>query len=515
MMTAAYRMGVLVVLAVAACGATVAVDWVTTYDGPWHGWNSVRAIALGPTGDVYAAGQTTAATSDTPFDYAITTARFNQRGQVMWVRQRFFGASVYSYIRPEKVAVDAAGNMFVTAYLSSGDYQSTVGLFKYNAAGEPLWEVLYDGPGDSQRGDDQVYDLKTDAAGNAYIAGYTYVRGYPWGHYEAYVTKYAPDGTVVWHRQHEAYTDNFCGALALDADGSVYAVGRGPSAEDDEDYMLLKYSAAGELEWERYYDGSSHDFDLAMAVAVDGQGGVYVSGHAVGVAGRHYLTTLKYDREGTLLWTQPSQVPWVGWEMVLAADVHGDIVVGTTTRGATAGLDLFTLKYGADGTLKWAVATNSPADGDDKYPSMALDRHGRIYMAGTTYGQQDSIRPLSAAYAPDGNQLWLDYYGQPDGGYTGALCIAADDGGHVYVGGFQPGNDYYDFLLMRYRQYVVGDANCDGTVNYLDVDPFVRALAGINAYGATFPECFYGSADTNRDGQVNFGDIDGLIGLLR
>jgi hypothetical protein len=60
-----------------------------------------------------------------------------------------------------------------------------------------------------------------------------------------------------------------------------------------------------------------------------------------------------------------------------------------------------------------------------------------------------------------------------------------------------------------------GDLNCDGLVNFADIDAFVRALAGAGPYRAAFPRCHWLNADCNADGAVNFGDINAFVNLLQ
>ena len=59
-----------------------------------------------------------------------------------------------------------------------------------------------------------------------------------------------------------------------------------------------------------------------------------------------------------------------------------------------------------------------------------------------------------------------------------------------------------------------GDLNCDGVVNFGDIDPFVLALTDAAGYVAAFPDCDMSLADINGDGAVNFGDIDPFVELL-
>lgn len=59
-----------------------------------------------------------------------------------------------------------------------------------------------------------------------------------------------------------------------------------------------------------------------------------------------------------------------------------------------------------------------------------------------------------------------------------------------------------------------GDVNCDGQVTFRDIDPFVAALGGANAYTTQFPHCRWLTADTNCDGAVTFADIDPFVACL-
>ncbi|MEW6250173.1 MAG: M14 family zinc carboxypeptidase [Planctomycetota bacterium] len=64
------------------------------------------------------------------------------------------------------------------------------------------------------------------------------------------------------------------------------------------------------------------------------------------------------------------------------------------------------------------------------------------------------------------------------------------------------------------RPFTVGDMNCDGVVNFDDINPFVLALSDRNAYEAAYPNCRWLNADVNGDGVVNFDDINPFVALL-
>ena len=61
---------------------------------------------------------------------------------------------------------------------------------------------------------------------------------------------------------------------------------------------------------------------------------------------------------------------------------------------------------------------------------------------------------------------------------------------------------------------LIGDMNCDGVINFADINPFVLALTGQAAYEAAFPSCRWLNADVNGDSQVNFADINPFVAKL-
>ena len=62
--------------------------------------------------------------------------------------------------------------------------------------------------------------------------------------------------------------------------------------------------------------------------------------------------------------------------------------------------------------------------------------------------------------------------------------------------------------------YCRGDMNCDGVINYGDINPFVLALNGYPEYHAQYPNCDYLNADCNADGYVSYADINPFVQLL-
>jgi hypothetical protein len=59
-----------------------------------------------------------------------------------------------------------------------------------------------------------------------------------------------------------------------------------------------------------------------------------------------------------------------------------------------------------------------------------------------------------------------------------------------------------------------GDLNCDGVVDFFDIDPFVTVLVDPAGYATAYPSCDPQQGDIDDDGFVNFFDIDPFVELL-
>jgi subtilisin family serine protease len=59
-----------------------------------------------------------------------------------------------------------------------------------------------------------------------------------------------------------------------------------------------------------------------------------------------------------------------------------------------------------------------------------------------------------------------------------------------------------------------GDLNCDGTIDFDDINPFVLALSNPTAYQAAYPNCNILNGDCDFDGDVDFDDINPFVALL-
>ena len=213
------------------------------------------------------------------------------------------------------IAVDAAGNAYLSGFTDSDDFPTTAGAFDetYNdsLAGESLWDTFVAklGPGMNTLaystylggiGNDEGWDIALDDIGNTYIAGETNSEDFPvtpgafdtdFVDDEAYVTKLNPLGNgLVYSTFLGGSEGEEAHGIVVDDSGYAYVTGYTGSPDfpttdgcfdtDNDgcfDDFVVKLGQNGQgLAYSTYMGGRSDD--QAYAIGLGGPGIVYVTG---------------------------------------------------------------------------------------------------------------------------------------------------------------------------------------------------------------------------------------------
>ncbi len=275
-------------------------------------------------------------------------------------------------------------------------------------------------------------------------------------------------------------------------------------------------------DWVARYDGSASGDDRSAAVAVDNSGNVYVTGYSTGsVSGTDYATA-KYASDGTVLWTKSYNGSANGSDeaVAVAVDNQGNVYVTGLSEGVDTGNDYLTIKYGPDGRELWTRRCNGPGNGSgpcssggagsDRPVGLVVDRQGNAYVTGSSQGPDNLYDYATVKYGPDGSELWARRFRLPDGYDYHARDIAIDSAGNVYVAGqgydIDPSANYgYDFAIVKYGP--------DGSLLWVGYYPplgfqgGVQALA-VDALGNAYVTGWVEGAAVNCV-TVKFGAADG------
>jgi hypothetical protein len=177
---------------------------------------------------------------------------------------------------------------------------------------QPEWVRRYDGPADL---DDIANDIVTDNDGNVYVTG----EGdrIPLGNSDYVTIKYDELGNELWVKRYDGPAGgvDYAWDVGVDEDNNVFVTGVCFDGIND-NYTTIKYDWAGNEEWIGHYNGPGDDFDEALALAVDNNGNVVVTGHSVGAGADQDYATIKYDQEGLALSVIPDTTVFHRGDMI-------------------------------------------------------------------------------------------------------------------------------------------------------------------------------------------------------
>ncbi len=260
-------------------------EWVARYNGPGNTKDRAWALAVDGSGNVYVTGDSGEGSPNLS-DYV--TVKYDASAVQQWVAHYH---NAYDYATA--LALDASGNVYVTGYsYRSGTYYDYATV-KYDPRGKQRWATRYHGG----IGDDFAYALAVEAAGNVYVTGESVGAGTG----SDYATvKYDFRGKQGWVGRYNGpgNASDVANDIAVDAAGNVYVTGESRGSDLIDDFATVKFNAQGNWEWVARYNSPENAFDLAAALVVDASGNLYVTGRSTDV-GYSVITTIKYIQIST------------------------------------------------------------------------------------------------------------------------------------------------------------------------------------------------------------------------
>jgi hypothetical protein len=192
---------------------------------------------------------------------------------------------------------------------------------------------------------------------------------------------------------------------------------------------------------------------------VDGSGAVLVTGSSTGSGGDVDYATIKYSGAGVPLWTNRYNGPGNTNDSAeaLAVDGNGNVFVTGTSTGIGSGSDYATVKYSSAGMALWTNRYDGPANSDDAASALAVDASGNIFVTGSSTGKGGLLDDLgldyaTIAYSNAGVPLWTNRY---DGsGRDEAVAVAVDASGNVFVTGWSFYVTDADFATIKYSSSI-------------------------------------------------------------
>lgn len=433
-----------------AAESGVRAAWARRLNGQAGEEDEAAGLAVDGQGNVLVTGRSRSWGPGTPFDYL--TAKYGPDGRKIWSKR--YSAPGYADDEAVAVGVDSQGNVYVTG-TSIGDTGYDYFTIKYNPEGQAQWGRRYKG----EASFNNTAAMVVDVAGNVYVTGKSL--GSTSG-FDYLTIKYDTDGQRLWARRYNSPVNghDYAAAIAVDGQGNVFVTGYSPdNVGYYSDYVTVKYGSDGQELWVARYNGPGNQDDEAAAIAVDGQGNVVVTGMSRGSA-NYDFATVKYSPEGARLWARRYNGPGDAWDEAVAVGVdgQGNVFVTGYSGGVASGTDYATIKYSPEGSRLWVKRYNGPANAYDAPAALAVDSQGNAYVTGESRGTlaDNDYDYATLKYSPDGALVWARRYKGPGNfgsGRDAATALVVDAPGNVYVTGASIGfGTNYDYLTIKYLQ---------------------------------------------------------------
>jgi hypothetical protein len=367
------------------------------------------------------------------------------------------------------LACDLSGNVILAGSFSNtinvggGIFTSFGGndiiLAKFNSAGTHVWSKQFGDPST------QVPNgVAVDAAGNVYVTGFfqgtvNFGGGglvSTGGSTDIFLAKYDPAGNHVWSKRFgETATQNAVG-IAVSASGDVAITGLMAGSADfggglitsagSNDTYVARFNTAGSYVFAKRFGDSVAQ--VGNAIGFDPSGNVVAAGHFLGTidfgggalttAGGNDVYLVKLDPAGNHVWskrfgdasaqTTSSVVVDGGGAIVLTGSMAGTTNFGGGNLTSAGGNDIFLARFDNDGTHIWSARYG---DGSDQHPAcVRVDAANNIVLAGDVFGTTDfGGGPLVAS----GQDIFLARFIRAYPEIHNIVDVPGDQGGWVRV----------------------------------------------------------------------------------
>lgn len=261
-------------------------------------------------------------------------------------------------------------------------------------------------------GIDLGFAIATGPKDSVYVTGVTNtsLEGTNAGSYDAWIAKYNKHGNQVWLQQFGSYEYDLAVSIATDKYGNLYVAGStqgdlaGLDPQTKQDSWLAKYDSDGNQLWIRRLAVNS-DVSSTSEIDIDDSGNVYLTG------------------------------------ITITGDKRPEAIIGTQD-------DFWVTKYDSDGNQKWFTKVGTPesypAIWDEAY-GVSVAKDGSVYATGWTYGglARDNTNigfydSWISKFDNQGQLEWIQQFGSAAHDFS--WSIDTDSRGNVYAYGWTEGS---------------------------------------------------------------------------
>jgi ribosomal protein S11 len=304
-------------------------------------------------------------------------------------------------------------------------------LIKTDANGDIIWAKTYGGTDwDGARFVQQTSD------GGYIVVGGTWSFGSGWDE-DIILIKTDANGDIIWAKTYGGTDDYYATSVQQTSDGGYIVAGWIESFDVNfEDIFLIKTDANGNIIWAKNY-GRIYYVEEARSVQQTSDGGYIVAGDP---------SLIKTDANGNIIWTKTYEET-AAYSVQQTSD-GGYIVAGRIHSFGAGSADILIIKTDANGNIIWAKTYGGTDWDGARFVQQTSD--GGYIVAGTTWsfgtGGYDIILIKTDA---NGNIIWAKTYGGT-GNEESFSVQQTSDGGYIVAGRTSSfGAGYSDIFIIK------------------------------------------------------------------
>jgi len=371
------------------------VLWTRTWDGGGGAADDwAQSATSDAKGNVYVIGLAGGVTSSD-----IVTIKYSAAGKRQWVAR--WAGDGGSSDDPRAIAVDAQGNVVVAGARYSGPGITGIVVVKYDAGGVEKWVRLREpNPLDLQDGGKWPADLALDAAGDVYVTGYSYHDSVG----QAVTFKLASaDGAELYKATYDAAAGSYANAIAVRGQ-AVVITGSAAQTASQEDVLVVKYDLALVEQYRLEYADprGAQARDWGNDVAIGARGNAYVAGYSNcpppgGYGYYNSALLLKVSDDGSMAqWARRYKPSGMGASTdLLILDGSDNLYAAGEIDTDASEENMLVMKYSATGIRKWVRSWHDTGKDDDWPGGLVLGGSKALYVAGGGNARGDVYRAVA------------------------------------------------------------------------------------------------------------------------
>lgn len=339
--------------------------------------------------------------------------------------------------------LDINSNLIVVGNKLNSSGNSDVLISKYNSEGALQWQKTFDGVDNEN---DYGVSVKVDNSNNIYVAAAINTTT---TESDIGLLKYNAAGVLQYDK---TWTGNFGidvpSDLISDNAGNVFIAGSTEASNGQSDYTIIKYSN-GIQQWQTSYDYNNLH-DAAVKIEFSSSNVLVTGASASTVTNWDYTTLLINSSTGGISNTQRTSLAGAGLDQVTDATTDNNDNLYLTGYVELNGIyNIRTVKIDTSFNIAWVVDHTNGYN--EKANAICVDDMGNVYITGSKENTPTQTDFLTIKYNSSGVLIWERSFGSNAMLNTfGADKILIDNNYNVIIGGTTVKNNNSDFAVIGY-----------------------------------------------------------------